>query len=336
MTPGVEAATPGAHVRRTRPRRPAARDKTPAARVGMIASVTGRLPIEATARARSRIALVAAGFVVAFAILDVLRGGPSWELALGARAAWIAALVAASRLVLAAGGRATRALTAGSVLLSVGALFVLSVARPADFGSVAFLMAAPLLVGVLLPDARGAVWSSAALSTIAVIGALLARGAPLLDALGYALRAAAAGAIAVLGAAMLARVRTDEIRLAEERALAVDALARSEKRRAEAERLAAAGSSAARVAHDMSNPLASLRVNLDWLQEKAEEGRLEAEADEVREVLRETRECVDRLAVNLADFRAAARSARVARPEAVSDEGGRPAAVSHLGAPGKA
>jgi signal transduction histidine kinase len=167
----------------------------------------------------------------------------------------------------------------------------------------------------------------------------LARGPPFLDALGCALRAAAAGAIAVLGVSKLARVRrTEELRLAQERALALDALARSEKRRAEAERLAVAGTTAARVAHDMSNPLASIRVNLDWLQEKVEEGRLEAEEDEVREVIRETRECVERLGANLADFRAAARGTPAAAPraEAVSGEGGEPAPIAHLGAPWKA
>jgi signal transduction histidine kinase len=243
----------------------------------MIGDVTGGPPIEATARARGRIALLAAGLVV------------------------------------------------------------LCVVRPADLGSVAFLVAAPLVVGVLLPDARGAVRVSAVLSTIAVGGAVLARVAPFLDALGYALRAAASGALAVLGASTLARVRTEELRLAEERALAVDALAQSEKRRAEAEWLAAAGRTAARVAHDMSNPLASIRVNLEWLQEKAEDGRLEAEADEVREVIRETREGVDRLGANLADFRAAARGARAAPPreEPLPGEGGEPAPIARIGAAGK-
>lgn len=299
------------------------------------------LPIETTARARSRIALLAAGLVAAFAVLETARGAAGWETALAARAAWIAALLAASRLVLAASGRWTPLLLGGTVVLSVGALFVLSVARPGDVAAMAFLMAAPLLVGVLVPDARGAVWLAAGLSTAAVGASFLVQGVPLADAVVYAVRAAAAGAVAVLGATMLDRVRREEVRLAEERARVVDALARSEKRRAEVEPLAVAGSAAARVAHDMSNPLASLRVNLDWLHEVAEERRLEVEEAEVREVIRETRECVDRLGANLADFRAAARGARAAagggRPEgvsdeSVSDEGGGAATVTNIDA----
>jgi signal transduction histidine kinase len=305
----------------------------------MIAPVNEGLPIETTARARSRIALFAAGVVAIFAILETLRGGPSWELVLAARATWIVALLTSSWLVLAVRGRWTQVLLGGTVALSIGALLVLSVARPADVGAVAFLFAAPLLVGVLVPDARGAVWLAAGLSTVAVGASFLLRGAPIGDVLAYAFRAAAAGAIAVLGATTLERVRREEIRVAEERARAVEALARSELRRAEVEPLAAAGRTAARVAHDMSNPLASIRVNLDWLSEVAAERRLEADEAEVLEVLRETRECVDRLGANLADFRAAARGARPApavRGEGVSDEGGAKATVAHLAARSKA
>jgi signal transduction histidine kinase len=298
--------------------------------------VDDRLPIETTRRARSRIALFAAGLVAAFAVLEALRGGPNAGTVLAARAVWIAALLAAARLVLAADGRWTRLLLLFNVGLTIGSLLVLSVARPADVGAVAFLIAAPMLVGVLLPDALGAVWFAAGLSTIAVGASFVLRGAPPVEVLAYAFRAAAAGAIAVLGATTLERVRRAEIRLAEERARAVDALERSERRRAEVEPLAAVGSSAARVAHDMSNPLASIRVNLDWLREVAEEGRLAADEAEVREVIRETRECVDRLGAGLADFRAAARGGRAAAAQGAatppaSEPPSAPAAVAHLG-----
>jgi signal transduction histidine kinase len=287
------------------------------------------LPIDTTARARSRIALFTAGLVAAFALFEAIRGVPELRVVLAARAVWIAALLAAARLVLAARGPWTRVLTLAAVVVSVAALFVLSLVQGDRFGSIAFLFAAPLFVGVLLPDARSAVWIAAVLSTAGVGASFLLRGAPPAEALMCALRAASAGAVAVFGAAVLERVRRHEVRLAEERARVADALARSEQRRAEVEPLAAAGSSAARVAHDMSNPLASIRVNLDWLHEAVQERRLAAEDAEIAEVLRETRECVERLGANLRDFRAAARSAR---GQPMSDEGAGPPPRDHTGA----
>jgi len=286
------------------------------------------LPIETTLRARSRVALLTAGLVAAFALVDTLRGAPHLHVVLAARAAWIAALLLAWRLMLAARGPWTRVLMGGTVVLSVGALLVLSLVQRASFGAVTFLFATPLFVTVLVPDALGAVWLASVLSPVAVGASFLLGGTPGGEALMHAVRAAAAGGVAVLGATMLARVRGEETRLAEERARVADALARSEQRRAEVEPLAEAGSTAVRVAHDMSNPLASIRVNLDWLLEVAEEQRLATEHVEVLEVIRETRECVDRLGANLRDFRAAARSASA---EPVSADGGGSAPGAHTG-----
>jgi C4-dicarboxylate-specific signal transduction histidine kinase len=116
--------------------------------------------------------------------------------------------------------------------------------------------------------------------------------------------------VAVLGAASSRKIRRAEIALAEERARALEALEKSERRQAEVEKLAAAGSRAAGVAHDMSNPLASMRCNLDWLRDAVDEGRLAADKDEIAQVIRETRECLDRLGQNLQEFRSVARTAR--------------------------
>ncbi|MFT3917267.1 MAG: histidine kinase dimerization/phospho-acceptor domain-containing protein [Anaeromyxobacteraceae bacterium] len=105
-------------------------------------------------------------------------------------------------------------------------------------------------------------------------------------------------------------MRAAEIGLAADRARALEALAASQQRQVEVEQLAAAGTKAASCAHDMSNPLASMRCNLDWLREAAEQDRLEADRGEVLEVIQETRECLDRLGHQLQDFRTIARTAR--------------------------
>lgn len=65
----------------------------------------------------------------------------------------------------------------------------------------------------------------------------------------------------------------------------------------------------AAVAHDMSNPLAALRSNLEWLRDALETGRLDApeEQAEAREVLRDAREAAERLRAEVGALREAGR-----------------------------
>jgi signal transduction histidine kinase len=81
---------------------------------------------------------------------------------------------------------------------------------------------------------------------------------------------------------------------------------------------AVARATVAAVAHDMSNPLASLRSNLEWLRDAVEEGRLDPRGDaaEVREVLRDAREAAERLRVDVGTLRAAGRGEPTAPPHA--------------------
>jgi signal transduction histidine kinase len=229
---------------------------------------------------------------------------------LPARLSWALALLAASWLLRRGAQRFTEALVTACFLVSVGALLVLSVVKGRGSPAVAYLVIAPILFAVLAPDAvRGLAVASAVTMVAAAATELLLGGGPAEAALN-AVRAFASGAVAVLGAVSATRTREAEIRLAGERARALEALELSERRQAEVAKLAAAGSRAAGVAHDMSNPLASLRCNLDWLREAAEGNRLEEERDETVQVIRETRECLDRLGQNLQEFRSVARTAR--------------------------
>jgi signal transduction histidine kinase len=59
----------------------------------------------------------------------------------------------------------------------------------------------------------------------------------------------------------------------------------------------------------MSNPLASLKSNLEWLRDALEAGRLDAPEDqaEAREVLRDAREAAERLRADVGQLRAAGR-----------------------------
>jgi signal transduction histidine kinase len=75
-----------------------------------------------------------------------------------------------------------------------------------------------------------------------------------------------------------------------------------------------ARSTVAAVAHDMSNPLASLRSNLEWLRGALEAGRLTEERAEAREVLRDAHEAAERLRVDVGALRAAGRGDGQAPP----------------------
>jgi signal transduction histidine kinase len=194
--------------------------------------------------------------------------------------------------------------------VSICALTYLSSLTGEASGAHAFLVTAPLVFVILVPDATRGLFVAAVATVIATVVSQLLRGESTGTAAMDGLRALASGVVAVLGAVSARTMRDAEIALAEERTRAVEALERSERRQAEVEKLAAAGSKAAGVAHDMSNPLASMRCNLDWLRQTAEEGRLEADREEAVQVIRETRECLDRLGQTLQEFRTVARTAR--------------------------
>jgi len=269
-----------------------------------------QLPIESSARVRSRMALVVAGLLFLFAVADALRGAPNLVIVLGARMVWVAALLGASRALLFSDARRTEWVAGACFVVSLASLGVLSLNGGPQGMANAYLITAPLFFYALVPDAVRLLAFASAATVVTAVAITLAMGKGVEDAAFFALRAVASGVVAVLGAVSSRKIRRAEIALAEERARAIEALERSEKRQAEVEKLAAAGSRAAGVAHDMSNPLASMRCNLDWLHEVAEEGRLAADRAEVAQVIQETRESLARLGQNLQEFRSVARTAR--------------------------
>ena len=255
-------------------------------------------------------AFVAACLLLFFALADPLRGGPNPGMTLAARLTWAAALFVAARLLTGRHQRWTEPLVTACFVVSVLSLAALNVIAGDHTASRAFLVVAPLVFAAVLPDALRALVFASIATVICAVGGQLLVGAPPVSAAMDGFRALAAGVLAVLGAISTRKIRDAEVALAEDRARAIEALAVSEKRQAEVEKLAAAGSKAAGVAHDMSNPLASMRCNLDWLREAIEGGQLETDKAEVVEVIKETRECLDRLGQNLQDLRTVARTAR--------------------------
>lgn len=129
---------------------------------------------------------------------------------------------------------------------------------------------------------------------------------------GFLLAAAGGFALGIAAAHWLADLRTEgraEARRTVERAPAPPRANGHDPLAEGPGAAAAARATVAAVAHDMSNPLASLRSNLEWLRDALEEGRLEAPAEqaEARAVLRDAREAAERLRVDVGALRAAGR-----------------------------
>jgi signal transduction histidine kinase len=263
----------------------------------------GGLPIETTARARSAAALAAAVLVAAFGAFDVARGAPSLALVLAARGVWFAALLVVSRLVRDTGRRIVlpAMLAAGASIVALSALTYAD--GGAVGGSAMFLLAAPLFIAVLVPDELPVAIFAATASTLATMLVFAMLGWAPGDVAIATVRAAVAGGFAIFGTVLHARVRRVEASLAEE-------LASSERLRALAEPLAAAGTKVGALAHDMSSPLATVKCNLEWLWEAVQDGRIRAAEDEVMEVLDDAREATDRLREGVGALRQAARQAR--------------------------
>ncbi len=270
----------------------------------------GGLPIESTSRARSRAALVAATLVAAFGALDVARGSRALAAILCARALWIASLVLLSWIV-----RRPRA--------SSGPLSVLACTSVASIavlvhegggtasGSFVYLVTAPVFVALFLPNrvAPSALAGLVATGCVAAVSYLQGRAAA--DVAALAARAAIAGGFAILFTWQQNRVRREEIDVVGHLARLAEALEASERRLAEEEPLAAAGTKARDVAHSMSSPLAAISCNLDWLRDAAQDGRVRLEDEEAAGVIDDARAAADRLRERIGALRQAAAQVNV-------------------------
>jgi signal transduction histidine kinase len=111
------------------------------------------------------------------------------------------------------------------------------------------------------------------------------------------------GILAVFGTFSFRRVRLAELATQQARTEALEQLALSERRRAQAERLASLGQLAAGVAHEINNPLYSVSANVEVL---ADEGGLICPglgADETRSVIADLQAGIGRIAQIVKDLK---------------------------------
>jgi signal transduction histidine kinase len=114
---------------------------------------------------------------------------------------------------------------------------------------------------------------------------------------------AAIGVLAVFGTFSFRRVRLAELATQDARTEAIEQLALSERRRAQAERLASLGQLAAGVAHEINNPLYSVSANVEVLASEDGLSCPGMSADELRSLVGDLQAGVGRIAQIVKDLK---------------------------------
>jgi signal transduction histidine kinase len=208
------------------------------------------------------------------------------------RAGWIVVVLVAAAWQWPDGPR--RALL-GAYLASIatGAAVVAIIALQGGTSSIysGMLIATPFAVLVTLAEFPSVAALNGAICALGGAAMRLSEGHSRIQVVCWLLLATVMSALATWGTVGARRAWRAEVGAERERLMVLEQLAESERQRAVAERLAVVGELAARVAHEVNNPLAAVKSNVQWL------GCLETRGDpeEQAEVVADTLASVDRI-----------------------------------------
>ncbi|OJH36605.1 sensor histidine kinase [Cystobacter ferrugineus] len=163
----------------------------------------------------------------------------------------------------------------------------------------------PLIIALIQPRDGWPALLSGITCTLGTVLMLLSLGWPM-AALGWALLTGSATFFGVYGAAQYRKAQEAEhaVRLERARRESLEKLALAERQRAQTEKLATVGRLAAGVVHEINNPLAFVRSNLEFLRTEVLRQSLPQEAHaELSEVFEETRQGVERIRQIVSDLR---------------------------------
>lgn len=164
----------------------------------------------------------------------------------------------------------------------------------------------PLLMALMLPsDARPAI-SSGVTSSVGVMAMLLLMGEGVMQALAWGAMVGAATFFGMYGSTQFRKAQAAEDQARQERARreSLEKRAMADRQRTQTEKLATVGKLAASVMHEINNPLAFVRSNLEFLRGEVLAQQLPEETRrELEEVLDETRTGVERIRQIVSDLK---------------------------------
>lgn len=246
-------------------------------------------PLPLAGRSRQKLLLTFSGVNLALYVLDVLVLGRFSLLTLGIRVVWGLGLVASSPFM----GEDAAPSLRRALLCFHGALSgVCCTGLVASTGGMqspymAFLPTVPLAIAVIEPRDSAPAILSALLATVGEVLLVLRADQPVSQVVVWAGMTAVGAFYGVYGARQFRKAEAAEqqAHLERTRREALEKLAVSERHRAQSEKLATIGRLAANVMHEINNPLAFVRSNIDQLQRDvpaARTARLAGVADGAR------------------------------------------------------
>ena len=251
---------------------------------------------------RRMVLRVVEGLNLAFLAVDLALYGAHAYRVLGGRLLVSIGLLGADRILSARPPpRAYRSALAASTLALVGGFALLaSGSGGAASPYLAFLGFVPIVLTIVVPDEPAVtLWTGASATVVGIAVTFASDPSP--ARLAFTL--AAFGSCTFYGttsALLYRRMRRREAVAAARREQAIADLARSERLRLEAERMAAVGRLAAGFGHEVNSPLASAISNLGFVHKELARAGLDSEA---AEALSDTKEALGRIHRLVVDLR---------------------------------
>jgi signal transduction histidine kinase len=256
-------------------------------------------------RARRKMLLLFAAAILPQYGLDVLVLGYASGVALAIRFAWALALVASALLWDDSSERRVRlhiAIQGVSATVAFTGLVIVTGGTEGLYFNI--FPSLPLLLALVYPEDSIAAILSGALSMLLVVILLLAAGDPLSKAVVWASIVAVCLGFGLYGSSLFRQAQhaRAEALLERTRREALEQLAILERRRAQSEKLATIGQLAASVVHEINNPVAFVRANLEFLRQEVL-GHPHPSHQELAEAFEETCTGVERVGQIVSDLR---------------------------------